>query len=73
MSVSNSSSCFSGAEKKLAFLQQLQTVSFVTLFQLPESMWGASKTESLFAIAFAFMLLSLHPSSMASIILAHIS
>ena len=73
MGVSKSSSCFSGAENKLAFLQQLRIVSFFTLFQLQMRMCSASKTESLFAIVFAFMLLSLHPSSITSIILAHIS
>ena len=73
MGVSNSSFCSSGAETKLAFLEQLQMVSFITLFQLPASMCSVSKTEGLFAIMFAFMLLLLHPSSMASIILARIS
>ena len=73
MGVLNSSTCFPGAEIKLAFLKQLRIVSFVTLFQLPASMCSASKTESLFSIVFAFLLLSLHPSSMALIILARIS
>ena len=73
MGVSNSSSCFSAAEKKLAFLQQLRIVFFATLFQLPARMCSASKTENLFANVLAFVLLLLHPSSMASIILARIS